>query len=228
MKARALLLVLALACAVFAAEDSVKLTKTFKQGDKDTYQLHATMNASGGEADLDQTTVDTITKVTDSGEADATVDTTDFHVTAGGTDIPVAAPPQRTFHFDKHGIPVGLTGEDARQSRLAMFDYTGMLFDQDMKAGQPLTLNWTDPKDAKSKISGTATLDSITGGIAHIRAKYTVDFGDGTPPMKADLDEYFNTSTSKLDHIDGKFFDIPADLTAGYQVDNYTFTFKRV
>lgn len=226
MKAKALLAGLALISLAVAAQDTIRLTRTFKEGEKDSYKMHSTVTMAMGDADVNFVMEQLVKKVYDNGEADVQTTMDDFHVVVNGNEVPVPAPPVTTMHVDKHGMPIKVEGGDQTMSRMQFMRFSSLFFDRDLKVGETIPIDYTDPKDEKSHTTGTVQLQSVTSGEAKIVASLKVTSAASTTPMNVDMTSYVDVASSKPNRLEGIVTNMATE-TPGGTISAMKFTMER-
>lgn len=200
MKVKAFTSLVVLAGFVFAgAQNTVRFSHHYKEGDKDTYKMQiAGSLAQGGDVSVHITMTETVKKVYDNGDVDLFVEYPDSSVEMGGNQMPYPMA-SRTQKVDKDGIP-----KDSESSANSGFTkYLTGFFDRDLKPGDVVTVDTSDPKNPKDKTSGTITLDSITNGEAKLICKVTHVNPALDRPSNFNITFYMNAADSKIDKMEG-------------------------
>ncbi|HEY3780208.1 MAG TPA: hypothetical protein VGL56_03930 [Fimbriimonadaceae bacterium] len=201
MKAKAILLCLGLISIALGAQDSIRFSRHLTQGDTDNYKMHISGTMQQGDIDFTMKMQQLVAKVYDNGDADLTTTISDFHLTMGGNEMPIPAPPPSTVKVDKNGMPKEIPA--GPQGRMQFLRYMSSLFDKDIKVGDTVNVNTTDPKDPKNKTTGTIKLDSVTDGMAKLTGDITTTMSDADAPAKVHMTMYVNVATSKMSKLEG-------------------------
>jgi len=226
MKAKAILLTLGLVAAVFGAQQATTLQRTYKEGEKDSYKMHMDMTMSVGDANVSMVMNQTVKKVYDNGDADLETAFDDFHVMFGGNEVPAPAPPATTERVNKFGLPVEAKKAEG-MGRMQFLRLNSAFAGKPLVVGQVITLDQADPKDPKSKVTGTAKVDSIENGIATITSDMNVFSAAADTPMKVHMVGTFDTLSSKPVKMEGTATDVVSPQGAP-PITSMKFTIERV
>ena len=224
MKAKAILLCLGLIAIAFGAQDTIRFSRHLKEGDQDTYKLHVSGNMQAGDLDFTMKMVQLVKKVYDNGDADLDTTTPDFHITMNGNEVPAPPIPEKTIKVDKNGVPK--EAPEGAQSRMEFMRYMAGFYDKDLKVGDTVTIDHTDPKDSKNKMTGTVKLDSVTDGVAKLLINVTTTSSDSDTPSKIVATMYINVATSKMSKIDGTVDSMP--IQPGIVLSDVKITMERL
>jgi hypothetical protein len=232
MKAKALIFVGILAAASFAAvQDSLQLARTYKEGEKDAYTVKIDIAIQGG-IEVTTSMSQEVVKVYDNGDADVKFTYGTPKAMMGGQDISSMAGqmlnmPPMTMRLNKYGSST--TKPTVQQGMMAgmhkMMSIGSTLLDKPMKVGQAVPINVED-KEAKSKVTGTITLESITGGVAKIVSDMQITNAQTTDkPMKLKTTALIDVASSKPNRVEGLATDVPGQ--GGMAPDSIKFTLER-
>jgi hypothetical protein len=227
MKAKAILLALGLFTVVFGAQDTVKFTRNFKEGDSDTYKMHITATTAMGDADVSMNLTQTVKKLYDNGEADMETAVKDMKVIFNGNEMPVPPTPAKTQHVDKRGIPIGAQGAGDSLSRMQFMRYAGLFYDRDLKVGDNYPIDITDPKNPKMKTTGNVKFDSLANGEAKLISDIKVFTGESDKPMSINATTLVEAGSGKMNRVEGSATDLPVG-PGGPPVTAVKFVMERV
>lgn len=239
MKFKALLFAGCLAVVAFAAQDPLNLTRTYKDGEKDTYKMAVTVSLPIGSADINLNMTQVVKKVFENGDADIETTVSDMRMSFGGNEIPAQAgapaPQGRVQRYNKFGQPVGGSAPAAAGDRgAAMMDqmsflrYAMFTGEKPMAVGVPVDIDAKDEK-AGTRTWGKITLVKIENGVATISSelKSTNKQTGESKPMNLKFTSLVDTASSKLNKVDGTVTDLPAN-EQGMQVDSVKILMERV
>jgi hypothetical protein len=213
----------------FASQDSIKIQRTYKEGDKDSYKMNIVATTAMGPADINMVMNQTIKRVYENGDADMENAISDMHVLFNGNEVPVPQPPSSTQRVNRMGFPVG---EDAKghgmMHGMDFMRYSGMMLDKPLVAGQTYPIEQTDEKNPKNHVSGSVKVDSITDGVAKLLTSLDVFTDKATKPMKIIMTVLMDSASSKPNRIEGTVTDLPTQETGGPEVSDVKFTMERL
>jgi hypothetical protein len=210
MRATLLLSVLFMSCLGSAAQDSVKLNRTFKVGDSERYNVALAMTMAGGDATIDLVMKQTVKKVYDNGDADIETALSDIKVVIFGSPMAQPSEPPSVQRVSKLGTPVGLKTSKKAKAELDILKLAAVMLDRDLTIGQEVPVEIVDPKDAKSKMKGTAKVLSVKDGIAKVETKLDVwNETTTTDPLKAALVWTMDVSSAVPNVVEGTLSNMP-------------------
>jgi len=229
------LVLVAVAATAFAMQDEFLLTRSYKEGDKDTYKLAVTANMSLGSADINMLMNQTVKKVYETGEADIETQIAEMRMSFGGQEMPMPNQdmPAMVQKFDKFGRPVGqpqgASGGMAGgvMSQMSFMRYAGFTGEKPLKVGETLKIDVKDEKE-ESHTTGTVLLEKITDGVAFITSNLEVknkQTGSGAP-MKIAMKSQVLVASGKLHKVDGDVTNLP-DTGQGMTVDSVKLLMER-
>lgn len=232
MRSRALIIAVGLVAASFAAQDSITLARTYKEGEKDNYKLALAVSMSLGSADVSMNMAQTIKKVYENGDADIETLVSDMHVMFGGNEVPSGseAPKPRTQRVDKFGKPVGAA--EATGATKNMMEQMAFLRAAMIASDKPLVVGASVDVDRKEESNGThtwgkVTLEKVEAGIATIQSDLQqTNKATGDKPMNLKFKTLVETASAKLIRVDGTVTNIPAG-DGGMQIDSVVIKVER-
>jgi len=202
MKFKALIIGVALVSVALAGQATIRLTRSFKVGDADAYKFHIIPTMALGDADVTMKINQTVKKVYDNGEADIENSMADFHVMFNGTEVPAGNPDQTTtVHVDKHGMPTQM-GKGG-MAKLQFVRFASAFFDRDLKEGDTIPIDFTDPANPKTSVKGSAQVASIANGEAKIVSDMKITDPDFDTPANLHMVSFFDVATSKPNRVEG-------------------------
>jgi hypothetical protein len=189
------------------AADTVKFVREYTEGQVDKFNVTIAMVFPTATWTFKALDTLTVKKVYPDGEVDIETAATDMKADVPGQDVPT--PDQKsTRRFGKDGMPAGDLAAGGPQ-----FDYArteALLFGRDLTVGNDVAIEWTAPKDAKSKIKGTFNVQSVKDGLATVVSKLQIwNSGTGDKPMQATFTTLIEVVTSKIQKVDGVVTDLP-------------------
>lgn len=190
-----------------SAADTVKLTRTYTEGQIDKFDESFAMVVQSGDWKIKDMRTLTVKRVYPNGQVDIEAAATDITVDMAGQKG--SNQDQRsTRRFDQNGMPI-----DARAP--GTFDYPrteALLFGRDLTVGQDVPVEWKDAKDDKSKIKGTIKVESVKDGVAKIVGAFEIwDAKTGDSPIKATITTTVDVATSKIQKVEGLVTKLPED-----------------
>ncbi len=211
------------------ASDPVSFLRNYKAGDKDVYGVNIKIGASVGEIGVTMTSTQTVKKVYENGDADLETAISDLSVDAMGQHI---KPPQgepTTSRVNKFGMPVGPAPAPAGGHRspfdMGFMKYTNVMGMDAMEIGKPVTIDQTDPNNAKSHVKGTATLVSTENGVSKITSSLDITTEQtGETPMHIESTVLVGAG-GKMTRTEAKITHLPP--TGGMQIDTVDLTMER-
>lgn len=206
LRPRFLLLCAALAVGAWAVQDGMKIARTYKVGEADTYKMAIALESDMGPIDVAMTMKQTVKKVYENGDADLETAVSAMTVNAMGNEMSPPAPPATVQRVNRGGMvvgqgaaPAGAGGMRAGMGMMLNFGRFGaVMTDKALKVGVPVPI-----EDPEGKTKGTVTLQSVADGVAVLNSKLEILIGDATEPMKVDAKTWIDTSTSKLNKMEG-------------------------
>lgn len=234
MKARALFISFVLTAAAFAVvQDEVKFNRTFKSGEKDKYTFRVQGKMPMGEMDITMSMLQEILKVHENGDADQKTTIADVKLLMNGSDMTQMVPPGAfgqpvTVRISKNGMPVDKKAAAQGPAGMGQLMSIGnsIAFDKPMKVGQTIPINQTDPKDPKSKVTGSMTLESITDGVAKILSTVEITTAQTTSkPMKIVSTSWIEVASAKPNKVEGTLTGMPEQ--GGMSFEDMKFSMER-
>lgn len=228
MKTRFLILPLAISAIAMAAQDGFKNIRAWKEGEKDVTNMTMKMTTGMGEMTISMTNTQTTKKVYENGDADVETLISNMKMNMMGSDREMPSSPATTTKYNKFGAPVAVAGTAARGMNFNFLDRARSFGDAELKLNVPYNIDWTDPKEPKSKVKGTATLIELTDTKATVKS----DINVWTPESGTDSIHMISTSTvdratGKSDKFEATVDKMPAALTQGFQIDKMVISATR-
>ncbi|MFY9232940.1 MAG: hypothetical protein WAO58_00595 [Fimbriimonadaceae bacterium] len=227
MKARFLLIPVMLAAYATAGQDSIKIIRTFKEGEKDVYDLTMKMASQMGAVDLTMTTTQTVKKIYPNGDADIENATGAGKINIMGQARDIPAGKSTTMRMNKFGAPVDAPKASGGQGmNLDFINHVRGFGDYDLKLNVPVTIDFTDPKDAKSKVKGTVMLIALSEKTATVKADLSVWNAMGGP-IKMIATSVIDRASGKGEKVEVKAEKLPAEMTGGFPIESMELTLVR-
>ncbi|HRF58726.1 MAG TPA: hypothetical protein PLH94_02295 [Fimbriimonadaceae bacterium] len=223
MKIRTLFFVAVVAVvAIAAAQDTVKLARNYVVGQADSYKWSMTMKGAMGEITIDASLKQAVKKVYDNGDADIETTLSAMEIDTMGQKITPPASPPTTQRMTRFGQPVGLKASGPA----GFMNFATMLAEGEMKVGQEVAVDRTDPDKPKHKVKGTFKLESVVSGEAKIVGDLQVwSEQTGDKPMKMKVTSWVAVSNGSAIKVEGVITDLPAQQ--GMAMDQVTFSMTR-
>lgn len=223
MKIRALFFTAVGALAMLAAaQDTIKLGRTYAVGQKDSYKWSMTMKGAMGEIVIDASMTQTIKKVYDNGDADIETNLTGMQIDAMGQKITPPSTPPTTQRMTRFGQPVGAKAAGPT----GFMSFATLMAEGELKVGQEVTVDRTDPDKPKNKVKGTFKLESLESGVAKIVGDLQLwNEQTGDKPMKMNVTSWVAAATGTADKVEGTITDLP--IQQGMALDQVTFSMTR-
>lgn len=227
MKGRIIFATLAVTALAMAAQDTFKPIRTYKEGDKDVYELTMKMTAQGSPIDMSMTQTQVVKKVYENGDADIETTVTNSKVNFMGQSRDMPSSPSTTTRMNKFGAPVGKPAGGSRGMNFSFMNFSRSYGDKEMKVGETVKFNWADEKDAKSKAAGTATLVSLTDKTAVVKSEVDVWSAEtGDTPIHVVSTVTVDRASGKPDRVEAKVAKLPASA-APMPIENMELTMVR-
>ncbi len=208
-----------------ALSEPVTLHRTFKEGQKDAFQMLMAEHLDNFDADVESSWTETVSHVAPDGSADVKLESTSFRISANGTDIPEAlGPAPQTLHFGPGGNLNGSPVEDSSVSRLIPDLFASYAYNK-LDPSHELKL---DEKASNQSLSGTVSLTEVHDGIAKVKLKLQYSWAGEQMPMHVEATASFSVADSKLQSIEGTIRDLPKRMTSRYNVASADFKVKRL
>jgi len=233
MRIRALSLITLAAVSAWAAQDAVKLQRSYRVSEADTYRLDLSLVTGAGEAAISMDLLQTVTRVYDNGDADIESKTSNMKLKLNGQEIPNDAigggeePKPTVQRFDKFARPVSVQGTTPPKGLMNQFNfmrYGVMLAGQDLKVGETVPVEVED-KTARTSIKGTAKLVSVASGVATIESAVKVTNPEtGDRPIDLKMTSQVDVTTAKPIKVSGTATNIPSQNGMGIESIKFSMT----
>lgn len=223
------------AAAAFALQDEVKFSRTYKAGEKDKYAFKVQTKTPMGDVDMTMSMTQEILKVYDNGDADQKTTIADMKMMMNGTDMSSMLPPGAMgqpviVRINKNGMAVAKTKAPANQGMMGgMGDLVALgnfLSEKAFKVGQPVPIDISDPKDPKTKVKGTMTLEALEAGVARVKSDLEVTSAQATKPIKVQTTAWVEVATSKPNKIEGTVNNVTGPQ--GMEIETIKYSMERV
>lgn len=224
MRSKAILLLGLLTCAsAFAAQDVIKLTRTYKVGDSDKYSMALNMSSAMGEIAVKTAMTQKVIKVYDNGDADIETTITSMSVNAMGNEMSPPAPAPTTGRYNKFGTQIDSGKATRNRMGFDFMKYATMVSEKGFKVGETLQIDYKDPDNPKNTSKGTVKADSVTDGIVKLLVNLDVTNEQTGPdkPMHIVMTTFANVSNGKATKVDGVITNLPAGAN-GPQIEKMT------
>lgn len=226
MKSRFFLIALAFA-AIASAQDSFKHVRAYKEGDKDTYAMTMKMATQMGSMDMSMTISQLIKKIYPNGDADQETTVSGMTINMMGRTQNVPPQPPTTVRINKLGIPIAAAKTPGRMN-MNFLEYARAYGETELKLNVPFKIDYTDPNEAKNKVSGSVTLTALTDKQATIKGEMNVWTAQtGADSIHLVTTSLIDRASGKADKVESKVDKIPASMTQGFQIDNMEITMTR-
>ena len=228
MKTKLMFSALVLVTLAFAAQESIKLERKYKEGEKDVYKMAMQMNM-GGDVNVALKSTQTVKKVYDNGDADIELASSDLKVNFNNQEMSPPVQPPSIVRFNKSGMPIGMKSSKGSRGQMNMsfLRYAFAFVDKPFKVGETIPMDFTDPDNPKAKVSGTVKVESLENGVAKFITNLDVRNEDtGDKPMKLAFTSWAEVSTAKLNKITGTVSNLPP--MQGMQIEAIQLTIERV
>lgn len=232
MKLKALTLFVGLAVAALAVQDPLTLSRTYKEGEKDTYKMLISANLPIGTAEMSMNMTQTVKKVYDNGDADIETLVADMKLVFGGNEMPTGpngSPPARTQRMDKFGRPVGTAeaGTGGMMDQMSFMRYAMFTTDKALVAGSTIDVDEKNEK-AGTHTWGKVKLEKIENGVATVQSDLQMTTKQtGDKAMNLKFTSQVETANAKLKKVDGQVTNLPAG-DQGVQVDSVQISVERL
>ena len=227
MKTKLMFCTLAMVTLAFAAQESIKLERKYKEGEKDVYKIAMQMNM-GGDVNVTLKTTQTVKKVFENGDADIESASSDLKVNFNNQEMSPPAQPPSVARYNKNGMPIGVKANKGRgQMNMSFMRYAFAFTDKAFKVGETIPIDFTDPANAKDKVTGTVKVDSLENGVAKFIANLDIRNEDtGDKPMKVAITSWVDVASSKPNKVTGTVSNITGPQ--GMQIEGVQLSIERV
>jgi hypothetical protein len=229
MKARVIFLLILVASCCFASEDTVRFTRSFKEGDVDRFKAKLSMSLNGAQAETEMEFKQTVKKVFPDAEADVETTFTSLKFKVAGTVMATPLPASLLQHFSKVGVPIGNpTGGQGQMMSVVYSNLVGMVMDRMFSVNKEYPLELVDTKDPKNRIKATVKVESIVKGLATLFGHFSV-WNDKavSKPINVSMTMTMDIASSKPNKLSGLMTDIPS-LEGSAIIDQIKFTIERL
>lgn len=194
-----------------SAADTVKLTRSYTEGQIEKFDETFAMVVQGGDWKIKDMRTLTVKRVYPNSQIDIEAAVTNIAINMAGQETR-NDDQKSTRRVDQNGMPI-----DPRQPGTLDYPRTeALLFGRDLPVGQELPVEWKDAKDAKSKIKGTVKVESVKDGVAKIVSNLQIwDAKTGDSPMKVTITTTVDVATSKIQKVEGLVTNLPEDPSGG-------------
>jgi hypothetical protein len=224
MKTPAILMAVPFAVLSLASQDTVSLARKYVEGDKDTYKLALQMTISESNVDMSMTSTRVVKKVFDNGDADIEDVVSGLKMSIDGHTVSPPAPKPETTRYSRAGIP--LSAKKAAQG-MAFLKFVNWVTDKPLKVGETVVVDYPDPDDPKSRVTGTIRLESVDKSDAKlISVLESTTSTSKDKPMKMAFTTWFDLATCKPNRITGTISNLAGPQ--GLPIDGVQLTMERV
>lgn len=208
MKTSKLALAAALLASLVSIVSAQDLSRNYKVGAVDKYQVTVTATTSMGEVVSSSKMIHKVIKVYPNGDADIETSTEDAVVTFMGQEMPAgAAAPKIVAKVDKYGRPVGKDGKTSPSTSLdaSQFALLGIENVKDMVKGTEFTI---DSKTPEGNTKGKGKIVDIAGDVMTIESDVVVISKTSPEPMNL-------LTTSKVDFAKNLILRVDGTIKSG-------------
>ncbi|MCH8274567.1 MAG: hypothetical protein IH851_07240 [Armatimonadetes bacterium] len=218
-----------LAALASALQDTVRLERVYKTGDMDSYSFALAMTTGGGSVDLSMKVTHIVKKVDEDGVADVEMQFADLAVVFNDQEMNPPAPPSLTLRVTKHGLPVGqkLARGQGQSMNLVFLRYLSLVPDQAVKVGEKVDMNFTDPENSKTRVTGDFSVESVRRGEAKTVSHLEISVDGMGQVMRMVRTAWFDVKTGKLKRAEGTVSNLAGGPEGLGAVDAIQFTYER-
>jgi hypothetical protein len=227
MKAKALFLSLTLAAGAFAGQDSVKLERSYKVDDVDTYRFQMKMTGAMGDIGVSMNMTQTVKKVYENGDADIETLVKDMKVSVMGQEFTPPTGPAEVARYTRSGVPA-TASRGGPGPGMDFMRYAWMMAGRELKVGETIPINVEPTAESKTRVGGTVKLESIANGVATVISALEVAPEGATKPLRMNTTAQMDVATMKPNRIEGKATDLPSMGGQMPEIQSMEFIMERV
>jgi hypothetical protein len=186
-----------------SSQDSVKLQKTFKVGDKERFFTKLSLSVAFGDVDVHLKTEQRVLKLFENGDAELETELLEIKTLVNGQPMDVAREAdtrKATMRVNAMGMP---SETDSKGFGFSFLQFVGLLGDKPLDMGKKTPVAWTDPANEKRKASGTITLESVADGLAKLISSWEIHTPANPKPLKIDMTSFIETNSGRLKKASG-------------------------
>jgi hypothetical protein len=220
MRAALLLPALLLAVLGTAAQESVKFNRSYKEGDTDRYTINLAMKLNDADTTIDMVMKQVVKKLYENGDADIETGLSDVKIMFMGSPMSSPVEPPAVQRVNKLGMPVGPRTGPKGKTGFEVLKLAAVLMDRQFAVGKATPIDFTDPKDDKSRVKGSATVQKVVDGVATVKCNLDV-WNETTTngPIKAAFVWTFDVETGKPRTAEGTLSNLPPQVDAPSPTD---------
>lgn len=211
MRLRTFAFLTACVATAWSAQDTLTLEKAYKANEKDVFNVAFQVTTAMGQADIKMVLTYTVKKVYEEGSADIESQASALKVKFNDREMDLSNRPQpvSSVRYSKYGVPLETGSLSTGAMNTNFLRMANVIPDKPLKVGQPVEVDFKDPKDEKSTIKGTVTLESLKENVGVVVSKLDVSNAQTTTPMKFVMTSNVDATTKRLIKVNGTVSNLP-------------------